>query len=111
MTDRTRADTERERAALRDRFGDSYQKLEALLFEEDPIGINFDDNTDEYDPEVRTILPRLSSCVTAADVQSVVHEEFCRWFDTDTAGARSRYKRIAVRIFTELQELFPRRAN
>lgn len=111
MTDQTRTDIERERAALRDRFGDSYQKLEALLFEEDPIGINFDVNTDEYDSEVRTILPRLSSCVTVEHVQTVVHEEFCRWFDTDIAGSRSRYKRIAVRLFDELQELFPPRAN
>jgi hypothetical protein len=111
VKDQTRADIERERAELRDRFGDSYRKLEALLFEEDPIGINFDDNTDEYDPEVQTILPRLSSCATADDVQSVVHEEFCRWFDTEIAGARSRYKRISVRIFDELREIFPRRTN
>ena len=101
----TREDIERERALLRARFGDSYLKLQALLFEDDPIGINFGDNTDEYNPEVRTILPRLASCRTADDVQTVVHAEFCRWFDADIAGPRERYSAIAARIVAELPGL------
>jgi hypothetical protein len=34
-----------------------------------------DDNTDGYEPEADTILPRLEVCRTAQDVRSVVHEE------------------------------------
>ena len=42
-------------------------RVSAILFEEDPIGINFADNTDKYQPEVDTILPRLKTCHTVAD--------------------------------------------
>jgi hypothetical protein len=31
-----------------------------LLFEADPMGINFGDNADEYDPETSSILPRIN---------------------------------------------------
>jgi hypothetical protein len=39
---------------------------------------SFDDHTDEYDPEVETILPRLNACHSRLDVLRVVQEEFVR---------------------------------
>jgi hypothetical protein len=86
------------RKALRAEYEELYDRVSAILFEEDPIGINFDDNTDEYELEVDTILPRLKTCRTAADVQAVVHEEMVRWFDV-TAGPAERYATIATRIW------------
>jgi len=101
--------TERERIranrrAIRREYGDLYDRVLQILFEIDPIGINFSHNTDEYEPEVETILPRLRSCTSARDVQQVVHEEFCRWFDADLAGAPDRYGEIAAKIWTEVQK-------
>jgi hypothetical protein len=101
--------TERERIranrrAIRREYGDLYDRVLQILFEIDPIGINFSHNTDEYEPEVDTILPRLRSCTSARDVQQVVHEEFCRWFDADLAGAPDRYGEIAAKIWTEVQK-------
>jgi len=32
----------------------------------------------------------------------LVHEEFVRWFDADTAGPVERYKKVASRIWTEV---------
>jgi hypothetical protein len=78
MTDRTRDEIVRERTALRARYGAAYDQLLNLLFEEDPEGLNFGDNADEYDPEVGTILPRLADCSSADDVQAVISEEFRR---------------------------------
>jgi hypothetical protein len=69
------------------------------LFKSDPMGINFESNTDEYEPEVGTILPRLPSCVTAEDALSVVYEEFSRWFGTDTAGPKERYRPVSDKIW------------
>jgi hypothetical protein len=86
------------REALRTEYGELYARVSAILFEEDPIRINFTSNTDEYEPEVDTILPRLARCVTVEDVRAVVHEEFVRWFNTSIAGAPERYTRIAERI-------------
>ena len=103
----TRAGIVRTRATLRARFGDAYSKLETLLFEEDPMGINLGDNTDEYDPEVRTILPKLASCRTTDEVQTLVHAEFSAWFAPGSAGPRKRYARIAERIVAELPGAVP----
>lgn len=105
MSNRTTDDIRRERAALKQRFRGAYDHLEALLFQEDPIGINFGENTDEYSPEVGTILPRLRSCRDVLDVRAVVHEEFVSWFDPVDAGPPEKYSRIAERICAELPEL------
>lgn len=84
-----------ERRRLKEQYGDQFEWLSRLFFENDPIGINFGDNTDEYEPEVGTILPRIAECEGAKDLERVIHEEFQRWFDEDTAGPRERYSRIA----------------
>lgn len=75
-----------ERRALRREYGELYDRVSQLLFNWDSIGINFEYNTDEYEPEVGTILPRLRSCACAEDVQQVVYKELCRWFDVEDAG-------------------------
>lgn len=103
--DMTRDELERERQDLKLRFGDAYDRLQAILFEEDPVGINFGHNYDEYDPEVRTILPRLRTCRSVRDIQVAIHEEFCRWFNPETAGPLTRYEHVAERAFTELRPL------
>ncbi len=81
-------------------YQDLMEKISKILFEEDPIGINFEENTDEYDTEARTIVPRLGNSKSIEDIQQILHEEFCRWFDEKTAGEISRYRRIAERIWT-----------
>jgi hypothetical protein len=88
-----------DRSVIKKEFGALYTDVSALLFKTDPIGINFKNNTDEYEPEVDTILPRLSSCANAADVEKVVHEEFVRWFDRDMAGPQARYRVVAKQIW------------
>jgi hypothetical protein len=106
----TREQIVREREALKAQFGRAYEALLCLLFEEDPEGINFGDNTDEYDPEVRTILPRLADCYSVDDVQDVISEEFRRWFGPAPVERRSAYRRIAERIVAEFPDLVGRAA-
>ena len=77
-------------------------ELESLLYRHDPIGIAFGDNPDEYSPEAGTIAARLQEARTVDDVEAVVHAEFVRWFDEDTAGPASRYRAIAEEIWTAL---------
>jgi hypothetical protein len=91
------------RRAIRREYGALYDRILRLLFDLDPIGINFGDNGDEYEPEVDTILPRLGLCTSAADVQRVVHEEFSRWFDAELAGPSERYARIGEEIWAEVR--------
>ena len=92
---RTREQILEERRQLKAEYRELFDSITALLFQHDPVGINFEVNPDEYQTETGTILPRLGTCESSADVLRVVHEEFCRWFGTDTAGSVERYSQIA----------------
>jgi hypothetical protein len=93
---RTREEILQERRQLKAEYGQLFAAVSELLFRRDPIGIAFDnENTDEYDPETGSILPRLGTCECSADVLRVVHEEFCRWFGSETAGPAEQYAQIA----------------
>jgi len=73
----------------------------ALLYRHDPIGIAiYNPNTDEYEPEAETILPRLGRCGSADGVLQAVHEEFGRWSGAATAGPREGYAKIASELWT-----------
>ena len=78
-------------------------ELEALLYRHDPVGIAFGDNQDEYSPEAGSIAPRLRGVETVEDVRRIVHEEFVRWFDADTAGPAADYQAIAEELWTLLR--------
>lgn len=97
---RTREEILQERRQLKAEYGHLFDSVSALLFRHDPIGIAFDsENTDEYDPETGTILPRLRGCESLSDTLRVVHEEFVRWFDADNGGPEERYGEIASEIW------------
>jgi hypothetical protein len=86
------------REKLRVEHADLFASVSAILFECDPIGINFDDNTDEYDAEAGSIIPRLRECSSEHDTRRIIHEEFQKWF-SDTAGDESRYTECALKIW------------
>ena len=96
---RTREKILEERRRLKEEYGQLFDAVSALLFRCDPIGINFEDNTDEYDAEAGTILPRLRLCFSASDTLQVVHEEFVHWFGAETAGSTDRYRAVASEIW------------
>jgi hypothetical protein len=70
-------------------------QLEELLFRHDPIGLNFEYNTDEYRSEAETITLRLPEADTEHALQRIIHEEFVHWFGADIAGHSERYASIA----------------
>jgi hypothetical protein len=74
--------------------------IEVLLFERDPLGINFETNKDEYRPEAESIVIRLPDASNEADAKAIVYDEFTNWFGIDSAGPRSRYDEIATEIWT-----------
>ena len=76
-----------------------FKKLSEILFCHDPIGISSSDNTDEYEPEVGTIIPRLADCKSSMEVQAVVFDELSRWFGSDEVGKASDYAGIANEIW------------
>lgn len=84
-----------------------FAAVSKLMFEHDPISINFGENTDEYEAEAGSVIPRLINCASADDVTAVVHEEFQRWFGKDTAGDRSRYASLGKDIWVLWQRRGP----
>jgi len=107
---RTREEILESRRRIKAEYGALFDSISALLFRHDPIGINFEENTDEYDLEAETILPRLRRCHTLEDAHNAVHSEFVRWFDAGTAGPPERYKQIAAEIWQLWQEYLARNA-
>lgn len=70
-------------------------QLERLLFEEDPIGINFGTNPDEYRPEAKSIAARMPTATSLEQTLTIVYAEFAFWFGAGGIGPRERYARIA----------------
>ena len=96
---RTREDILTENKRLKAQYGKLFDDVAEILFRHDPIGINFEDNTDEYEPEVRTILPRLRTCQDSDDVVTVAYEEFQKWFGPGIAGDSEKYRALGEEIW------------
>jgi hypothetical protein len=47
-------------------------EISRILFDMDPMGLNFESNDDEYDGEAIEIAPRLPSCRSEGDVREVL---------------------------------------
>ncbi len=92
-----------ERQPLRRKYKELYDEVLEILFRHDPIRINFGDNTDEYEPEVGTILPRLKEAHSPEELRRIIHQEFIRWFDENIAGAEEKYTHIAQEVWDALK--------
>lgn len=92
-----RSKVDRERAV--EGRADLVARIEAVLFRADPIGINFETNTDEYRAEAQLIVLRLHEADSIQDLHVIVHAEFVRWFGSQIAGPLMRYAAIAEEIW------------
>ncbi|MGH9423343.1 MAG: hypothetical protein ACRD3J_25440, partial [Thermoanaerobaculia bacterium] len=68
------------------RYQDLVAAVERAINEADPIGlIASGAPSDEYSPEIGTIIPLLVNAHRPDDVTGVLHGEFLRWFGEGTA--------------------------
>ena len=91
-----------ERKILQKQYPELFSKLEAIFFTCDPIGINFESNSDEYALEVAGVLKRLPYATSQDDVHTMVYEEFCVCFDVQLAG--NKYSPVYAHIAKETWE-------
>lgn len=61
-------------------YGNLFFTVTLLLFNHDPIGINFGDNPDEYVPEVHDIIARLQDNPNKLTTVQICNEVFNDWF-------------------------------
>lgn len=79
--------------------------IERAINEADPLGLlEVGAPSDEYAPEIGTILPRLANAKELDDVTGVLHKEFVRWFGEEISGPRDGYEALAGRIWAALTE-------
>jgi hypothetical protein len=91
-----------ERKRLKREYSALFEDLSALLYRLDPMGINFEINPDEYEPEVGTILPRILTLETSAEIEPVIREEFDMWFGAGCAIEAATYEELATEILAVL---------
>jgi hypothetical protein len=82
-------------ATLKLTYGVLFDEVSAALFAADPMGTNVGNNTGVYDSQAGTVLPRLQAAHSADDVQVIVFEEFCRWFENANAGDVGRFEEVS----------------
>lgn len=88
-----------ERHSVKVRYQTLFNEVAGILFANDPQAINYETNTDEYDPEVGTILPRLHLATNTEDVALIVHQEFVRWFGAEEVGIPADFQLTAEMIW------------
>ena len=88
-----------ERRALRAEYRALFDAVSEILCEIDPLALGSDERPREYELEVGTILPRLSTCDCSDDVRLLVHDEFVRWFGRETVGPEPDFEGAAERIW------------
>jgi hypothetical protein len=92
------------RTRLKVRYHSLHDEILGILFQHDPIGINFETNAKEYEPEVGTILPRLKEAASSNDLRRIIHEEFTHWFNGEgIAGPKAKYDKIAQEAWAAYQ--------
>ena len=85
------------------RYQDLVAAVERSINEADPIGLLAGGApSDEYAPEIGTIIPLLTKAHRPDDVTGVLHTEFLRWFGERTAGPRQAYEAPARQIWDVL---------
>jgi hypothetical protein len=84
---------------LKREYTGMFEDVTAYVYEQDPMGLNFGINPDEYEPEVGTILPRALHAESADDIVDVIREEFERWFGPRLRIETATYEDLAAGIF------------
>lgn len=78
-------------------------QISAILFEADPLEVNHEINTDEYDGEAEDIAAGLPQVTEVGSVRELVHACFVRWSSPESAGPASRYDEMAEQIWSVWQ--------
>ena len=92
-----------ERKRLKQEYAALFEDPSSLLYHLDPMGLNYEINPDEYEPEVGTILPRVLELDSSEQIESVVREELDRWFGGGRAIADASYAELAEEVLAVLE--------
>ena len=92
-----------ERLRVKEEYGQLFSEVATIFFEHDPLGVNYETNTDEYDGEAGSILARIKEAESVSDIRRIVYEELAAWFHKDMVGKEERYDALANEIWVAWQ--------
>ena len=84
------------KAMVRSQYPLLLQSISAILYDCDPICLNFEGNDDEYDPEAISIIYELQNAKSAKDVSSIVIRQFQEWLCYDLSPYKDNPKFIRM---------------
>ncbi len=74
-------------------------KVNALLFDADPMRLNFGDNTDEYQIEADHIVEMLHTAQSANEVTDMVFQVFSACFGNEVTPRKETFSPVATKIW------------
>lgn len=84
------------KAMVRSQHPQLLQSISSILYNCDPMCLNFDCNGDEYDPEAISIIYELQDAKSAKDVANIVIGQFQEWFGEDLSPFKANDKFIRM---------------
>ena len=86
---------------------DTFEEVCAILYKHDPIGLNFGDNSDEYQYEADYVVLRFREAENTKELAIIIKEVFANQFDQKLANnkhALETYDPIASEVWTLLSK-------
>ena len=83
--------------SLRNRVRDIVNKYDPITLLESGCPI------DEYDPEVKKIIPLFQIVKSIDQLQDLIYEIFVSMFDEKIAGPKNKYRKLSEELFALLQ--------
>ena len=85
-------------------YSEAFDKVSMVLFEHDPIGLNFDDNVDEYELEAGMVVSQFSKANSVDELETIILKIFVECFDEELATRkREVYQLIAKEVWQILK--------
>jgi hypothetical protein len=89
----------------REEYGELFDKVSTILFEHDPVELDYETNIDEYEPEARRIMPLIKQADDVNHLATLLRNVFVQMFEGDDIDRKEGvYLQIAAKIW-ELRDV------
>lgn len=88
----------------KDKYNLLINELQKIFNKCDPIGIYYEENNDEYDPEIQSILTKIKIGMDKSQLYELIYREFVYWFDKETVGEKKDYDSLTEEVYKILKK-------
>ncbi len=77
------------------------ERIREVINRHDPIGlIAYGCPSDEYDPEIQKIIPKIKIAKSVLELHDSVYSIFCEMFNKNIAGNRREYRELSEELYS-----------